>query len=127
MLLLLTDNLCSASVFGMLPATATITGADGESTMCDEVVVDVGASCLIIWGLSLNTLSVLRFSGITGDVGGVFCDDRRFLLITHFSHSSVAGTKDMRLGHVLHVVHNVSINCAKLSSSLMRNCDGIFT
>ena len=127
-MLLFIDSLCSASAFGILPPTVTITGADEESTTCDEVVVEVGISCLIRCVLSLNKSSVFLFSGITGDVGGVeLVDNKRFFVMTHLSHSSVAGTNDMRLGHALHVVHSVSINCAKLSSSLIRNCDGIFT
>lgn len=102
------------------------------------VVVDVATSCLmLIFSLILGVLE--RFSGITGDTHSEppppaptpvefdVCDKGLFLEVAHRSQSSVSGDSEIRFGHALHVVHSVSINCAKVSSSLMRRGEGIFT
>lgn len=95
-----------------------------------EDVVEVAASCLISFlsfALESCLLGVLvRFSGTTGDVGGVSVKCL-FLEFMHFSQSSVSGFKEIRFGHALHVVHSVSMKLAKLSSSFMRRGEGILT
>lgn len=88
-------------------------------------VVEVGISCLITTFSALAGV-LLRFSGITGEElsEAAAC---LFLEFTHFSQSSVSGVREIKFGHALHVVHKVSINCARLSSSFMRAGEGIFT
>lgn len=107
-------------VFFVLPKLSTF-------VLLLAVVVDVATSCFILIFSALPGV-LLRFSGTTDvELSPDVCDICLFFVFAHFSQSSVSGESEIKFGHALHVVHNVSINCAKLSSSFMRNGDGILT
>lgn len=108
-------------VFFVLPKLSTFV------MLLLAVVVDVATSCFILIFSALPGV-LLRFSGTTDvELSPDVCDICLFFVFAHFSQSSVSGESEIKFGHALHVVHNVSINCAKLSSSFMRNGDGILT